>query len=358
VAPQASVLAEATVLAEASVATEAPVAAEPAGVRLHDPEGAAQKLLAAAQIAADSLTADADAYGQRVRAEADSYVGDTRSEADEHAATVTSTAEAQAAAIREVAADEARRVAEEARSELVVQIEALSATKVVLERDNAALQTRLDTERGRILAIVDELRASLGDDDHSTHSATPGHALDDIAAEVDAAFTEPEPEPEPEPDTDTEHEPQFEAEPLSALGSVSELQPRPEPEAPELSNVSDISNISDATAQASRSVFDLGDDEAAEDDDTSADWMDASPAPLPDGAPLGEATIFDIEAEPGTSPDPGDRFFDELRQADADSDKLGPADDDTDAALSAFFEPEEEPDTDGRWRDRFGPGRS
>ena len=68
-------------------------------------------------------------------------------------------------------------------------------------------------------------------------------------------------------------------------------------------------------------------------------------------------TIFDIEAEEPAGD--GARFFDDLRQADAEANTLGPLDEDTDAALSAFFDGEDEDsDESSRWRDRFGPGRS
>lgn len=368
-----------------AVAGEAP--------RLHDPEGAAQKLLAAAQLAADTLTADAEAYAAQVRADADGYAASTRSEADTHAATVTNAAEAQAAAIREVAADEARRVAEEARAGLLSEITSLEARKTVLEADNAALQAELDAERNRILSIIDDLRAAVTGNEPPTPPADAA-ALPDVADELDAAFgdvadeaaiaapvsdhpptegaalgataadetaiddtvAEETPEetvaedlaPVADPDAIIAVDPDADADD-GALAPVIALGADVDPE-PEVESEADV----DAAA---RSVFDVPTEADA---DTSADWLD-------DPGQAQPASIFDIEAEagggdatqamPAVETGAGDRFFDELRQADTDGDALGPVDEDTDAALSAFFDEGEETPTEGRWRNRFGPGR-
>ncbi len=346
------------------------------GPRLHDPEGAAQRLLAAAQLAADTLTADAESYSARIRREADDYAAATKSEADGHAERVTAAAESQAAAIREVAADEARRVAEDARAELVRDMDALEAKRAELEEQTASLEGRLATDRTRILALVEELRATVlatGEQSAGAEHALAAHTdLDeepdlahDVAEEVEEAFALP--------DSDED------------LGEVTivveeesvEIDLDEPPRAEDLDDVADLevdvvsdeedpldaTDEGDATATASRSVFDLGDDEADEADD--AGWLDEQ-----EGGTAGG--LFDIEADPdwddggpptrampavgGEAEDPGDRFFEDLRQADQ-ADSLGPLDDDTDAALSAFFDADDDSDSRSRWSDRFGPGR-
>ncbi len=334
--------------------------------QLHDPGGAAQKLLAAAQQTADILTVEAET----AKREADEYALATRTEADEHAARVTATAETQAAAIREVAAEEARRMAEEARAAVVDDIAALEAQKLELSGTISELESVVAAERSELLAAIDALRDRVAAElPSAANHAAPGDEFDDdaeivesIEEEVDAAFsaepldtdmapTEPaavaaEPEPvavEPEPVVD---------------------EPEPEPVAVEPEPVVEASEaVPDAAAEASRSVFDLVEDTAAEAD---TDWIDQD---LPGTAePTSEAasgSLFDIEADPdwqdakgGTQPGgSGESFFDELRQADNEG-GFGPLDDDTDAALSAFFEGDEPDSQNGRWRDRFGPTNS
>lgn len=406
-APEAPEPAQEAVSAAASV----PVASAGAGPQLHDPEGAAQRLLAAAQQAADMLTADAktyaetahreaDDYAQRVRSEADDYAQATRSEADEHAERVTTTAETQAASIREVAADEARRVAEEARSQLVDEMSELETRKAQLENTVGELEKLVSDERGRLLRILDNLHHRVSEDlpeAPDTASREPGHAASGAAMDPEptdeSVGEEAGPSDEPALDDAVFATGTDDAE---AAGAEVDL------DATAALDMSDVSlevgadlpsddladdevpsdelgddDAEEAIVTASRSVFDLADDDDV-DDDTSADWLDEEVAvetqaeeavvetPHADDAGADDAPggLFDIEAEEDRAPDAsaaddpvpsGDSFFDELRQAD-DDDGLGPLDDDTDAALSAFFEAEEE-GSNGKWRDRFGPGR-
>jgi DivIVA domain-containing protein len=300
--------------------------------QLHDPEGAAQRLLAAAQVAADSLTGNAENYALGVRGEADQHAAAARAEADKHAASVTAGAETQAAAIREVAADEARRVVEEARAKLVAEITVLEARKSKLDSDNAALQGQVEAERSRILVIIDGLRSAVSSE-----------------TEPASASVVPSPAPAPAPAPT----PVAAAVPVRA---VEEEDPDPSPDVAPVIELVDGSNADAGTDSVARSVFDISPDAGSP--DTSTDWLD-EPGPGAGGS------IFDIESpESGNTTQAvsavdgaGDRFFEELRQADPDADALGPLDEDTDAALSAFFDESEERPSDGRWRDRFGPSR-
>lgn len=329
-------------------AAETPAQGAGATPHLHDPEGAAQRLLAAAQLAADRLTADAETYAAQVRAEADEYAAATRSEADDHAAQVTGAAEAQAAAIREVAADEARRVAEETRDALMGEISSLEQRRTDLEATSAALQTRVETERARALELAEALRVAAGADSQPPEAqavpADPGPdaVLADVDHEVAAAFDDPSASVET-----AEADPEADPESESDAADVDD----PPQASLDLAGAERVGT--DPAAAAATSVFDLPDDGEA---DTSVEWIDEEPA--------GGGVIFDLEAddgEPAAAPvvesHAGERFFDELRQAE-EADGLGPLDDDTDAALSAFFDGDEADENDSRWRDRFGPGRS
>lgn len=66
----------------------------------------------------------------------------------------------------------------------------------------------------------------------------------------------------------------------------------------------------------------------------------------------GDQAVLDLDSDAGSDQpdDDGRRFIDELR--DADDDGLEPADDDTDAAMSAFFDQDAPAgdDPSGRWR--------
>ncbi len=360
----------------------APVASAAGGPQLHDPEGAAQRLLAAAQLAADTLTADAESYAARVRREADDYAAATTGEADAHAERVTAAAEAQAATIREVAADEARRVAEQARAELVQEIDALEARRTELEQQTSSLQGRLATDRTRILTFIEELRATVvatGTDTAAPGVAASAPAMADVADEVEEAFAGLDDVDQEIVEADVDQEVvEADVEPLADL-EVDEALTVDEDEIDDadladIGGDADDADDQDLTAAASRSVFDLG-DEADADLQSDADWLDdpdhGTGAVQRPGADQTSAELFDIEADPDwadeggpptratsaiTGADAGDRFFEDLRHADPD-DSLGPLDDDTDAALSAFFDADDETDSGGRWSDRFGPGR-
>ncbi len=360
------------------VAEPVPAVTAAGAPRLHDPEGAAQMLLAAAQQAADSLTGTATEFSERTRREADEYALATRTEADEHAASVTGAAEAQAAAIREMAADEARRVAEAARIALVDEIGALQARQVQLTDTNAGLESAAADGRSELLTTLDDLRARVAGE-LPAHASAPAAVVEaspepptGVAEDVEAAFAPDEPEtsePSSVEDDPAEDDPAEDDPPADLAEVVPEAAPEPE-----AAKLTEDDRGDDPTDDASRSVFDLADDEPGE--DTSAAWLEAEldmdVAP-DDSRPATTGGLFDVEADPSWEGDAppataraaattqgqpsGDSFFDELRQADAQGDALGPLDDDTDAALSAFFDADDGDDKAGRWRDRFGPGK-
>jgi DivIVA domain-containing protein len=328
----------------APVPVAAPVEAVP---QLHDPDGAAQRLLAAAQRTSDALTAEAKSYAEAQRAEADAYAAATRSDADAHAARVTSTAEAQATTIRETAAEEARRVAEATRSSLIAEIDRLEADRDRLMGDTEKIRRTFEADRLRLLDIVDGLRRDISDAGadlpavESPGGPTAATGAEDAAAEpavgeADQAIDEA--------DTGTAFE-------VAAGGGA------------------DVEAVADP-------VIDEPDSDAADDSGPAPDPVASSEVDLPaeeaepEAEPAQESTpdaragtIFDIESDPTWSDDAGppteampvvdnggDRFFDDLRSSDDSG--LGPLDEDTDAALTAFFESDD--DDDESWRRRFG----
>lgn len=326
----------------------APVQALP---QLHDPDGAAQRLLAAAQRTSDSLTAEAKSYAEAQRAEADAYATTTRSDADAHAERVTSTAEAQAATIRETATEEARRVAEATRASLLTEIERLESDRDRLMGDTDRIRRTFEADRMRLLDIVDGLRRDISDvgADLTAAEAAPASeaapAVAGSAAAVVASTAQEEPDALAEPASDTAFE--------VAVAGGADVEAAAAPETRQ-DEADDESNVDEAGVEVETS-----------EPDERADEDRPEPTPVPEsvGTEARAGTIFDIESDPTWSDDAGpsteampviedrgDRFFDELRSSDDGG--LGPLDEDTDAALTAFFESDD--DDDESWRRRFG----
>lgn len=330
-------------------------------LQLYDPDGAAARLLAAAQSTIDKMVHEADTYATAQRTEADAYraqltsetddyAGVTRSEADTYSTDVRGSADAHATAVRGAAAEEARRMAEEARSALVVEMRELESIRESLLADNEALQQYLDSERGRITEILESERGRINDildDAHSTVSTADlqmlrapqlsGASVDDHTFEpvgvvdegpatqaVDAlAYAEA---------TDVQDNVHVGAH--SSDDDTDDLAP-PAGEPVVIADPPDIDLVvageaveaDDAMEAAARSVFDL--DSPSEDVavDVTDDELFAS-----------DDTI-DLDAEPRWEDDStGQRFLSELRDADvADDDGFGPLDDRTETAMSAFF---------------------
>jgi DivIVA domain-containing protein len=396
-------------LARAEGARRAAAASEPSNdaspAPLHDPEGAAQRLLAAAQRTADGMTADADEYAERVRREADDYVRSERSDADDyasrvrpeaddyaqsaraeadaHAEAVTSAAERQAATLLSAAAEEARHAAEEARGALVEDMATLQSGRDALQGDIDQLSAYVKSERDRLLASLEDIRSVVASgefDSHEDLEISSVEASDLVIGDGDVSVDDT-----PVDDTPIDSEVDDVAdESASNTADLTLDIDLGEPDAA----VFDLTSAADGLEEADEvsagvSVFDI---QSEFDEDLNADpkWLedlssdDAGEEPETgiDDVTIAAASIFDIEAvgsaEPIDEPDlggpptqslqldiddrgEGDRFFDELQQVDAEEDTLGPLDEDTDAALSAFFEPEGDEDVESRWRDRFGP---
>lgn len=331
--------------APAPLPAAAPVEAAP---QLHDPDGAAQRLLAAAQRTSDALTAEAKSYAEAQRAEADAYAASTRSDADAHAARVTSTAETQAATIRETAAEEARRVAEATRSSLITEIERLETDRERLMGDTERIRRTFEADRMRLLDIVDGLRREISDVGSElpapeTAAADPAAAA--VATTAVVAATAPEEPSVEEPASDAGFE--------VAVAGGAGVEAAALPETAPLDAI-DQDDLDDKPAEVAASEPDLPVEEAEPEPAAAAEPAETGPR---------AGTIFDIESDPTWSDDDGppteampviedrgDRFFDELRSSDDSG--LGPLDEDTDAALTAFFESDD--DDDESWRRRFG----
>lgn len=353
---------------------------------LYDPEGAASRLLAAAQATIDTMVHESETYALSTRSEADAYkaelvtqtddyAGATRSEADGYASDVRGQADAHATAVKSAAAEEARKLAEDTRAQLVEEMRQLEATRDQLEADNRALQSYLVAEQERLASVLDGLRTTVvaadlrlsespeisgaSVDQHTfvevpedfdqpasesyTHIDQPTQAVpvpvfdQDDALDQDGGFDQdltdlPQPvgdpvlvaEPEMETDADLSmaHELAGESESVFADAVAGENSPQGD----------------EAMDAAVRSVFDLEpDQELAPEislvDDDSDDEL------------FGSGQTIDLDAEPqwgaDTETDDGDRFIAELRSVDVDTDDddaFGPVDDRTETAMSAFFD--------------------
>jgi DivIVA domain-containing protein len=418
-------------LARAEGARRAAAASEPSNdetpAPLHDPEGAAQRLLAAAQRTADSMTADADEYAERVRREADDYVRSERAEADDyasrvkpeaddyaesarsaadahaetvtaaadaHAETVTAAAERQAASLLSAAAEEAREAAEEARSVLVEDMATLQSERDALRGDVDQLGAYVKSERDRLLASLEDIRSVVASGEFDWHEDLEISSVgvsdlvigDDDLSDDDSFLPDDNSSADAVPIDSAVDEVADEGADESASNAADltldiDLG---EPDAAVFDLTSPAERLEESDElSAGLSVFDIQSefDENLDSDpkwleDLSSDDDGEEPEAGIDDVTIAAASIFDIEAagsaEPADEGDlggpptqalqldidgrgEGDRFFDELHQVDAEEDTLGPLDEDTDAALSAFFEPEDDEDVESRWRDRFGP---
>lgn len=362
-----------------------------AAPRLHDPEGAAQRLLAAAQQTSDTLTAEARGYAERVTREADEYATATRSEADEHASTVTVAAESQAATIRTVATEEARRVAEEARSALVAEVDGLQEARSALQDDCTRLEEHLKSEQGRMLAILEAMREAVETRDlgltptpevSEVELPEPSAAVlaaasdkasgaDEVADAVADASTVEAVAVQEADENATLSDTDDDVTDVTDDGddNASEVGADETPATDEGQVADDVADreeaveavAEEADADPSASIFAL-DDEGIGDTGSMNAWLDEV-AEEPTADDTSGSSIFDIEADPdwedGGPPTQampvigdgdGASFFDELR--DGDSDGLGPLDDETDAAMSAFFEADSEAE-DENWRAKF-----
>ena len=269
---------------------------------LYDPEGAAQRLLAAAQRTADSLTKEAAAQSEQLIA----------------------SAEAQADNIKRVVVEEARKMAEESQTDLREKIETLESKRKNLEERCGYLEGQLHAGKDQLLIVLDEMRKIIDDSELELEIADIAEGSSELGLGLIEVSEE-----------DTEDE---------TVGQVG------------VTTMSEIRDISPADREDSMEV-----DEARREDEMPPElslvhstedlesWIDAAAAGAEEG--IGENWIEDEEdAGPPTQATPvvqgseevsGDRFFEELRDSDPHESVLGLVDDETDEAISSFFSDEE-----------------
>ena len=273
---------------------------------LYDPEGAAQRLLAAAQRTADSLTKEAAAQSEQLIA----------------------SAEAQADNIKRVVVEEARKMAEESQTDLREKIETLESKRKNLEEKCGYLEGQLHAGKDQLLIVLDEMRKIIEDSELELEIGQEIEDLEEDSSELGLGLIEVSEE-------------DIEAETIGEAGATS---------------MSEIRDISPADREDSMEV-----DEARREDEMPPElslvhstedlesWIDAAAAGAEEG--IGENWIEDEEdGGPPTQATPvvqgsegvsGDRFFEELRDSDPHESVLGLVDDETDEAISSFFSDDE-----------------
>ena len=270
---------------------------------LYDPEGAAQRLLAAAQRTADSLTKEAASQAEQLIA----------------------SAEAQADNIRRVVVEEARKMAKQSQSDLNETLEGLNSKRENLEEKCGYLEGQLNAGKDQLLAIIDEMRKIIEDSELALPIAEEDEA--DVIEEglVKSEVAVDSGETTPTLDTDFEEEnigttaTNKPEEPLVDIGIDAS-----EEVAPELSLVHSTEDLESWIDAAAAGAEEGISNYWLEDEDDVDPPTQISPV-VTDGS--------------GTS---GDRFFEELRESDPHESVLGLVDDETDAAISAFLSDEAE----------------
>ena len=272
---------------------------------LYDPEGAAQRLLAAAQRTADSLTKEAAAQSEQLIA----------------------SAEAQADNIKRVVVEEARKMAEESQTDLREKIETLESKRKNLEERCGYLEGQLHAGKDQLLIVLDEMRKIIDDSELELEIAEIAD-IEEGSSELGLGLIEVSEE-------DTEDE---------TVGQVG------------VTTMSEIRDISPADREDSMEVDEVRREgemppelSLVHSTEDLESWIDAAAAGAEEG--IGENWIEDEEdAGPPTQATPvvqgseevsGDRFFEELRDSDPHESVLGLVDDETDEAISSFFSDEE-----------------
>lgn len=156
------------------------------GDRLHDPDRAVERMLAAAQQTADRVVYEAEAEAERVLAEADEEALDRINKAESKSQLRVSESDAQGERIRKEAVTEARRVVEETRGPLAREVKKLRDTRDSLRSEIDALRGLLSTHRESVRNASDALR-SLADDPSVFRVADPG-PLTDVSVNLDEDF--------------------------------------------------------------------------------------------------------------------------------------------------------------------------
>jgi len=133
------------------------------GGKLHHPDRAVERMLAAAQQTADRVVFDAEAEADRLVSESESEAERLITDAQNQARHRMAEVEAQGEKIRREAVTEARRVVEETRQPLAREVRKLRTTRDGLRSEIDALKRFLNDHRSRVRAIGDSLR-SMADD--------------------------------------------------------------------------------------------------------------------------------------------------------------------------------------------------
>ncbi len=257
---------------------------------LRDPEGAAQRLLSAAQRTADSV------------------INDAREQA-EH---LLASAEAQADNVKRLVTEEARQMAEKSQRELKKCLDLLTKEKSRLEQRCEYLEGQLQAGKDQLLATVEEIKSTIESGDLS---------LDLVEEELSQLPLADEPvEVEGETETGISAVPLGEdllddGELSDELLSVGELMDSP----PELNLVHDREANEVWLQQAS-----LEAEEGLAAIEANEEW---------DQGPDTEA----INVIDGREILSGDRFFEELSDSNPHGSSLGETDELTDAAMNEFF---------------------
>jgi DivIVA domain-containing protein len=275
---------------------------------LYDPEGAAQRLLAAAQRTADAVTKEATIQAEQLVA----------------------SAEAQADNIRRVVVEEARQLAEQSQDALHETLDQLNVKKRSLEERCAYLEGQLNAGKDQLLTIIDDMRQTIEDSELSL-PITEDEELDDVmgfttVAGSDSEAIEIDGAPEiamisdDSSDQFSDHDVSSSVEPISEMDNG-----RGNSIAVDLSLVhstEDLESWIDAAAAGAEEEINKNTLENQDDD-------------------IGPPTQIVPITNDGTSTS-GDRFFEELRDSNPHKSVLGLVDDETDAAISAFLSTEED----------------
>jgi len=322
--------------------------------RLHDPDGALQRVLLAAQETADKVVYDAESEATTMVREAEQKSSAMIAEADAHSEKVLA-----------AAATEARRALEEARQPLLAEIEDLRSDRERLNGEVVALERYLEGERTDVVATLERIQRIMADPTSLRMDEPP--VSDDGPGDAGGAVVEAAPAPEViEPViAETVQDPA----PAEVTPPISEsaLPPQSEPEV-ELAEVAEPHDPT-PTAHGGDVVVDLTAEAqpapamatqaavseeapwaqeaevihgafATAEDEARLDLVD------PDGGPPTEAYMNLFDEGSGQT---GDRFLDELRRAvDDEGDALGVPDEEADAAMAAFFDQDEEDPKSGR----------
>jgi|GEM_PF-3975548 len=348
----------------------------PTPVRLHDPEGTLQRMLAVAQRTADESVREAKLDGAK-----------TIANAELRAAKIDAECEQQRAAIVSGAAAEARRVAEATRAPLVEEIAGLEQRRDELMADMVALEEHIKAERGSLTTSLDQLQSLLTDPAAFRSLPAPETSPVVREAEVDT-YTDDSADDSLERNEDEAVTPELADEAVVVFDDEIVSNESPEQAvpvmrlAPEPALRSDNDeNVEVALDDGPSGDFDLGgsvtdlasvrnevlheaeaplpEPEPVFPGPQTSPYPEAHRVPIadrsrddltPDSGPPTEVHLLDDllgDATPGTARD--DQFLSELRKATEDD---FVEDNDSDAAMAAFFDREEE--AEEKWGSRFG----